>query len=1197
MKNLKLVSISLVLLIGLIGLVGLASAAGAQPVQQVRNLYPDDGYSRRDPVSSPAYQFVTLGGRAFFVTDGQVGLTDGSAAGTRILYGDPFPGSCFGFQAQLLGTARSLLFWLGCSSEDQLVLWRSDGTVAGTFPLTNPRTLRIPFPRSFPGDSPGDPTYAFAGGSLYFQGCALSGDCSLFRTDGTVQGTQAVEGGERSFGPVASLGNRIFFLSRDDNFNGTLAVTDGTAAGTVHLSSFGNNFNVRRFAAAGGKLFFLAGNGDEGEELWVSDGTAAGTRAVSHFVPSSPFNSTGWLKPAGNRVYFLADDVEHGVELWRSDGTAAGTARITEIGYHTPFHESMRPSHVEETAGGRVVFLATDDLENYKLGVTSGAPESTAFLTEVCPRDCGEFNSGFNSTVDLVRSPSGRVVFRRYGDNLEGEVWSTDGTAAGTVRLAGNVSGRPAPLQNGVFFFSGVQLWRSDGTPAGTGVFSGLPPRVFASFRLRDMAMAGGKVVFPADHPNYGTDLWVNDGRVTELLADFDHESGKGSSPSWLTELDGQLLFRAVTPGAVPGSSFNVTTLWRSGGSAETTVPIPRAPTQLGTTCGPQPPNPFRLGGHALFAGPGAGSCESSLWTTDGTAEGTRSLGLSPFGKVVFQNQIFFLDASLDLPEMTALWKNDGTPGGTVKAFDLPAEARGARDLTAAGPELYFLAEDQEGASQVWRSDGTLAGTRQITSFMEDDFVEISPRFVRAGASVYFAAGLFSPDDLWRTDGTAGGTIRLRRGSFHEPIGELLPFKGDLFFFQLGDGGDTLFRSDGTPEGTGPLLGFRFVDDAIEHHPVVFGDHLFFVVDDGVHGNELWQTDGTAPGTALVRDIAPGESSSRIQPLTAAGGRLFFQADDAVHGAELWQSDGTEAGTRLVQDLNPGIAASHPAELTPVGDRLFFSADDGVTGRELWVLPLGAAGPCQPSDTVLCLSGGRFRVEAQWKTPAGQTDAAHAKALSADTGYFWFFDPANVETVVKVLDARGVNGHQWVFYGALSNVEYSLTVTDTQTGLARRYFNPQGHFASVGDTHAFGPQGAAAKARILESAGAAALVSERVDAAAATGVCVPAAARLCLNGGRFAVEAQWKLPERAGNGRAVRITGDTGYFWFFQASNVEAVVKVLDATAVNGHFWVFYGALSNVEYDIVVTDTMTGKVRTYKNPKGRLASVGDTRAF
>ncbi len=75
--------------------------------------------------------------------------------------------------------------------------------------------------------------------------------------------------------------------------------------------------------------------------------------------------------------------------------------------------------------------------------------------------------------------------------------------------------------------------------------------------------------------------------------------------------------------------------------------------------------------------------------------------------------------------------------------------------------------------------------------------------------------------------------------------------------------------------------------------------------------------------------------------------------------------------------------------------------------------------------------------------------------LTPDTGYFWFFDDDNVEVMLKVLDGRGINGKFWVFYGALSDVEYSLTVTDTQTGRVKTYANPQGRFASVGDTAAF----------------------------------------------------------------------------------------------------------------------------------------------
>ncbi len=75
------------------------------------------------------------------------------------------------------------------------------------------------------------------------------------------------------------------------------------------------------------------------------------------------------------------------------------------------------------------------------------------------------------------------------------------------------------------------------------------------------------------------------------------------------------------------------------------------------------------------------------------------------------------------------------------------------------------------------------------------------------------------------------------------------------------------------------------------------------------------------------------------------------------------------------------------------------------------------------------------------------------------------------------------------------------------------------------------------------------------------------------------------------------LTADTGWFWFFGPTNVEVVLKVLDGTPLNGKHWVFYGALSSVEYTLEVTDTATGAVKTYTNPSGNLASVADTAAF
>jgi hypothetical protein len=106
------------------------------------------------------------------------------------------------------------------------------------------------------------------------------------------------------------------------------------------------------------------------------------------------------------------------------------------------------------------------------------------------------------------------------------------------------------------------------------------------------------------------------------------------------------------------------------------------------------------------------------------------------------------------------------------------------------------------------------------------------------------------------------------------------------------------------------------------------------------------------------------------------------------------------------------------------------------------------------------------------------------------------------------------------------------------------------------------------------------------------------AAHLCLQQGRFEVAVEWTLPGGApGSGQPVPLTDDSGAFWFFAGSNLELMVKVLDGRAVNGHFWVFYGALSDVEYTLTVVDTLTGAQRTYENPAGTMASRADTRAF
>jgi hypothetical protein len=116
-----------------------------------------------------------------------------------------------------------------------------------------------------------------------------------------------------------------------------------------------------------------------------------------------------------------------------------------------------------------------------------------------------------------------------------------------------------------------------------------------------------------------------------------------------------------------------------------------------------------------------------------------------------------------------------------------------------------------------------------------------------------------------------------------------------------------------------------------------------------------------------------------------------------------------------------------------------------------------AQGSCSPTSTHLCLHG-RFQAEVDWMLPGGVAGKGQAVPLTDDTGSFWFFDNANLELVVKVLDGRPVNGHFWVYYGALSDVEYRITITDTATGVQEIYVNPAGRLASAADVSAFDPE-------------------------------------------------------------------------------------------------------------------------------------------
>src|SRR6266542_172518 len=156
----------------------------------------------------------------------------------------------------------------------------------------------------------------------------------------------------------------------------------------------------------------------------------------------------------------------------------------------------------------------------------------------------------------------------------------------------------------------------------------------------------------------------------------------------------------------------------------------------------------------------------------------------------------------------------------------------------------------------------------------------------------------------------------------------------------------------------------------------------------------------------------------------------------------------------------------------------------------------------------------------------------------------------------------------------------------TPTGLITEFTAPTEHCAPVGITE--GPDG---------SIWFAETASNKIGRISLS-TCTSSATDLCLGiPGRFRTSVVWSTQETANLGSAIPITANTGAFWFFDPTNLELVVKVLDAREVNGKVWVFFGALSNVEYTLTVTDTQTGAVKTYVNPQGQLTSFADTGAF
>ena len=1140
----------------------------------------------------------------------------------------PGPASFF------LGNLDDVTLFAAADREHGDEPWVSDGTVEGTSRLAD----------LTPGPMSSSPRVAARlGDRLIFAASPDGGNpTDLWSTDGTTPGTLRLAEG-LSVGKLAgpeslTPGGALYLAASDDERGSELWATDGTAAGTHLVRDIApgpTNSSPAGWVAVDGRVLFTATQPDSGRELWVTDGTPVGTRLVRDIDPGpasgfDPFAEPdcgheflrigliGQLAPLGGQVLFVAADGEHGAELWRSDGTEAGTRLVADL---TPGTASTRFLSLLVPGEGRVYFFA-DAGQGWQLwssdGTAAGTRPLTAFTGNEALPVC-QFPDHFGAVGTAVYFVKG------YGT----ELWVSDGTPEGTRLLPGSppyvATTLPRATAHGLLFSAldedhGYELWTTDGTAAGTRRLADLCPGECWSFP-DDFSDVGDTVVF---HTIDG-DIWRTDG-----TADGTVEIAEASAPTALFPAVGDRSFLLFNRFDGAGGVER----WRTDGTAVGTLRLGGPPAPSDGDASPAQLTPV---GEDLYFSASDG-IRSPLWRTDGTEAGTvqisppdllavgrlapvgdgaisflafregsdsiewwRSAGgeseflvsigahyrdLSDFSIVDAGGQLFLLGPSL--------WKSDGTAAGTVYLRSFVATGSWA----ARGGELFFAATRPDGALELWKSDGTKVGTAAVCADEECEFSRVDELHVVQGRLV-FVADSGSGRRLWSSDGTPDGTRPIGGGAaeVRDPYG-LTVVGARLVFFATGAPANapSLWASDGTAEGTEEIAEVA-ADDPLGRPPriAVLPGRVCFLA-----ATDLWCTDGSRAGTVFHAGLVGAERS--IEALWPAGDRLALAVRGGLFTFELWLSDLTAAGTVLLADLTSPLAVPL-TELAVAGTRVFYPATELATGLELWAVDLPSMTPCAPAADVVGLRSGRFAVRACWRDQHnGRQGVAEAAPLPGleDAGAFWFFGPDNVELVVKILDGGAINGHFWFFYGALTDVEYWITVTDTSTGGSRTYYNPPGQLCSRGDTEAFlasesvgGP--AASHVPRTPRAGLAAPALPL----GGTGPCIPDARGLCLAGGRYRVEVDWHDQHNGGDGAgtAIRGTDESGYFWFFNPANVELAVKVLDGTPVNGHVWVFYGALSDVGYTIRVTDTETGAEKLYVNPPGNICGRADTEAF
>lgn len=548
----------------------------------------------------------------------------------------------------------------------------------------------------------------------------------------------------------------------------------------------------------------------------------------------------------------------------------------------------------------------------------------------------------------------GGTYFFSHTDSSGRELWKSDGTESGTVKVKDIDPGRSSSQPNQfigvgstVYFTAntsaGRELWKSDGTSSGTVLVKDINTGSENSDPMMIGAI-GSTLYFTAKTSTDGRELWKTDGTESGTVLVKDIYSGTNDS----NISTGDFAIVGSNLYFVAQSSVGGSELWMTDGTSSGTVQVKDIISGSGSSW---PSNLIVFGGEVYFSADD-GSSGSELWKSDGSESGTvlvkninpnMSSGSNPGGFKIFDGELYF-NATTNA-DGNELWKTDGTTLGTVIVRDINNGSAWSSpyNFTIVDDQMFFVANTAEYGQELWVTDGTYSGTVQVKDINDSGSNSSNPQnFVAIDDVLYFAAtGAAYGTELWKSDGTSSGTVKIKDieyGTGSSWPNNLIDVNGTLFFTAMtSNEGSELWKSDGTESGTALVKDIWSGTQGA--NPFSFqasGSTLFFVATDTSYGIEIWKSDGTESGTAVVKDANPGTHHSDPQSFVNAGYYIYFAADDGVNGHELWKSDGTSSGTTLIKDIWAGSNSSNPSNFIVMDSVLYFTADTNSEGRELW---------------------------------------------------------------------------------------------------------------------------------------------------------------------------------------------------------------------------------------------------------------------